>query len=128
MDDDFNTPEAIALLFDLVREINRLRDADRPQANALAGTLLYLGSILGLLQTDPESYLRRSGPAAGVAEGDVKTGLSEQEIEHLIQARNDARGRKDWSTADQVRQRLTEAGIILEDGPQGTTWRRQMDR
>jgi cysteinyl-tRNA synthetase len=114
MDDDFNTPEALAVLFDLVRELNRLREADESAAAGLAAELRRLGDILGLLQDDAEGFLKSS----------VGGGLSDAEVEALIQARADARKSKDWAEADRVRDQLQEAGIALEDGPQGTTWRR----
>ncbi|MCG8428143.1 MAG: cysteine--tRNA ligase [Chromatiales bacterium] len=117
MDDDFNTPEALAVLFDLVREINRIRTEDEAKAAGLAAELRCLGGVLGILQDDPEVYLR--GGAAG---GD---GLSDEEIEQLIQQRLDARANKNWGEADRIRDELKERGILLEDGAQGTTWRRQ---
>jgi cysteinyl-tRNA synthetase len=116
MDDDFNTPEALAVLFDLVREINRRREQDEQAAAGLGAELRRLGGVLGILQDDPEHYLR-SG--AGVGKG-----FSDQEIESLIQQRLDARKEKDWAAADRIRDELQEAGILLEDGPGGTTWRR----
>ena len=117
MDDDFNTPEALAVLFELVREINRIKESDPDAAASLAGTLRELGGILGLLQSDPEVYLRGGGLS-----GDE--GLSDESIEEMIQARIDARAAKEWSEADRIRDELQAAGIILEDGPAGTTWRR----
>jgi len=114
MDDDFNTPEALAVLFDLVRELNRVREEDPGQAAGLGAQLRHLGGILGLLQDDAEAFLKSA----------VGGGLSDAEVEDLIQARADARKNKDWAEADRVRDQLQEAGIALEDGPQGTTWRR----
>ncbi|HEB99808.1 MAG TPA: cysteine--tRNA ligase [Thiotrichales bacterium] len=114
MDDDFNTPEAIAWMFELVRELNRARQEDPARAADLAASLRRLGSVLGLLQDDPEVYLRR---------GDTG-GPGEEEIERLIEARNQARARKDWAESDRIRDELKARGILLEDGPQGTTWRR----
>jgi cysteinyl-tRNA synthetase len=117
MDDDFNTPEALAVLFDLAREINKLKESNIDAAAALSAVLSELGGMLGILQDDPEAYLR--GGAS--AEGD---GLSDDEIDAMIQARLDARADKNWAEADRIRDELQAAGIILEDGPQGTTWRR----
>ncbi len=115
MDDDFNTPEALAVLFDLVREVNRIR-ADGPGAAAgPAAVLRRLGGILGILREDPELYLRGRADDGG---------MSDAEIESLIQARIAARTAKDWAEADRLRKLLTEAGIGLEDGPTGTAWRR----
>ncbi|MCU7875688.1 MAG: cysteine--tRNA ligase [Candidatus Thiodiazotropha sp. (ex Lucinoma borealis)] len=117
MDDDFNTPEALAVLFDLVREINRVKEADAENAAALGGVLRELGAVLGILQTDAESYLRGSSQAG-------QDGLSDEKIDTMIQARIDARSGKQWAEADRIRDELQAAGIILEDGAQGTTWRR----
>ncbi|MES9943618.1 MAG: cysteine--tRNA ligase [Candidatus Thiodiazotropha sp.] len=117
MDDDFNTPEALAVLFDLAREINRLKESDADVAAALAGVLRQLGEMLGILQDDPEDYMR-----GGAQAGDDT--LSDTKIEAMIQARIDARTEKNWGEADRIRDELQAAGIILEDGPQGTTWRR----
>ncbi len=117
MDDDFNTPEALAVLFDMVREINRLRDNDQAAAAGLAAELRRLGGVLGILQDDPERYLKGGDPGA---EG----GLRDDEIDAMIQQRIDARVSKDWAEADRIRDALQEAGILLEDGAQGTTWRR----
>jgi cysteinyl-tRNA synthetase len=116
MDDDFNTPEALAVLFELAREINRLRaDGSVDQAATHGALLRELGRVLGLLQDDPEFYLRGGVDAEGP---------SDAEIEAMIEQRRAARANKDWAEADRVREALTAAGIVLEDGPQGTTWRR----
>jgi cysteinyl-tRNA synthetase len=115
MDDDFNTPVALSVLFDLVREINRVRPQDEAAAAALGAELRALGGILGLLQADPEAYLRGEGGTAGLEDG---------EIESLIAERLAARKAKDWARADRIRDDLAAASVILEDGPGGTTWRR----
>ena len=120
MDDDFNSPEAIAVLFEITREINKNRDTHPDKANVLAGCLHRLGAILGLLQADPEAYLR-----ASVAAGDgMAGGMSAEEVEDLIARRISARTAKDWAAADRIRDELDAAGIILEDGSAGTSWRR----
>jgi len=116
MDDDFNTPEALAVLFDLAREINRTRETDEGTAARLAKTLRYLGGVLGLLQEDAERFFQ------GLAGG--KGGLSEDAIESLIARRDAARAGKNWAEADRIRDELTAQGILLEDGAGGTTWRR----
>ncbi len=113
MQDDFNTPEAFAVLFELVREINTLRNSNAAQAALLAGELKRLGGILGVLQTEPESYLR----------GAV-TGLEDATIEQWIADRNLARNNKDWKEADRLRDLFKEHGIVLEDSAGVTTWRR----
>ena len=114
MDDDFNTPEAYSVLFDLAREVNRLKGEGAADAAALAGRLRELGGVLGLLEQDPEAFFKGDEADDEVAE-----------IEALIKARNDARAAKDWPAADAARNRLTEMGIVLEDGAGGTSWRRK---
>ncbi|KAA3666339.1 cysteine--tRNA ligase [Pectobacterium carotovorum] len=116
MDDDFNTPEAYSVLFDMAREVNRLKTEDVQAANQLASALRKLSGVLGLLEQDPEQFLQNG---AQVDDDEVK------EIEALIQQRKDARAAKDWALADQARDRLNEMGIVLEDGSQGTIWRRK---
>ena len=116
MDDDFNTPEALAVLFDLVREINRVRDEDEAKAAGLGAELRSLGEVLGILQDDPEQYLRGGVGEAG--------GLSDEQIEVMLQQRIEARKAKDWGEADRIRDELQAAGIVLEDAAGGTTWRR----
>ncbi|MDO6694790.1 cysteine--tRNA ligase [Aliiglaciecola sp. 3_MG-2023] len=111
MDDDFNTPEAFAVMFDLVKDINKSKGQEKSD---LAGVLLKLGDILGFLQMDPVDYLQ-----GGAAQGDEAS-----VIEGLIQARNDARAEKDWAAADKARDALTAMGVVLEDGANGTTWRK----
>ena len=112
MDDDFNTPGAISVLFELAKAVNVATD---PEAEGLAGRLVELGSVLGLLYQDPVEYLQ--GKTDGVDE-DVAL------IEALIEERKQARARKDFAAADEARNKLTAMGVVLEDGPKGTTWRR----
>ncbi|WP_174849868.1 cysteine--tRNA ligase [Yersinia artesiana] len=116
MDDDFNTPEAYSVLFDIAREVNRLKAEDMTAANALAAELRKLAHVLGLLEQDPELFLQ-----SGAQTDDDEVA----KIEALIKQRNDARSSKDWALADSARDQLNELGIVLEDGPQGTTWRRK---
>lgn len=118
MDDDFNTPEAYSVLFDLAREVNRLKVENMQAANGLAARLRQLAAILGLLQQEPDVFLQGNDNEAG---GDIA------EIEALIVQRNKARATKDWSMADRARDRLIEMGIVLEDGAEGTTWRRKLN-
>ncbi|MBW5852828.1 cysteine--tRNA ligase [Yersinia enterocolitica] len=116
MDDDFNTPEAYSVLFDIAREVNRLKTENMTAANALAAELRKLAHVLGLLEQDPELFLQ-----SGAQMDDDEVA----KIEALIKQRNDARSSKDWALADSARDQLNELGIVLEDGPQGTTWRRK---
>ena len=119
MDDDFNTPVGLAVLFDLVREINRVRPTDEIAAAGLGAELRSLGEVLGILQGDADAYLR--GGLPGVAgEGT----LTDECIETLIAERLAARKAKQWAEADRIREELGAAGILLEDGPGVTTWRR----
>lgn len=115
MDDDFNTPEAYSVLFDMAREINRLKTDDVAAASALGARMRELADVLGLLSQEPEAFLQ-----GGAGEDD-----NVAEIEVLIQQRLDARAAKDWAAADDARDKLLAMGIILEDGAQGTTWRRK---
>ncbi|WP_369788811.1 cysteine--tRNA ligase [Rouxiella sp. WC2420] len=117
MDDDFNTPEAYSVLFDMARDINRLKSENLQAASGLAAELRRLAGVLGLLTQDPEQFLQ-SG-----AQADDNDEVAE--IETLIKQRKDARASKDWALADQARDRLNEMGIVLEDGASGTTWRRK---
>ena len=114
MQDDFNTPQAISVLFDLAREINRQKATDETAAQPLAILLKELASVLGLLQEDPENYLR----------GSAEDGLNAEAIEALIEQRLQARRTKNWKESDRIRDELKAQGIILEDSPQGTSWRR----
>ncbi|AXH64433.1 cysteine--tRNA ligase [Providencia huaxiensis] len=117
MNDDFNTPEAYSVLFDMVREVNRLKSEDMSAANGMAAQLRELASVLGLLEQDPEVFLK----GGAQTEDDAEVA----KIEALIQQRLDARKNKDWAQADAARDELTAMGIVLEDGAQGTTWRRK---
>ena len=114
MDDDFNTAAAFALLFKVVREINQLRNVHQMEkAAVLASELKYLASVFGLLHCSSEQFLQNF-PI------DVK------EIKKLIIRRDEARSKKDWETADQIRSQLIYLGVIVEDLPNNTTtWRRE---
>lgn len=118
MNDDFNTAEALAVLFDLARDINRQKSVDPGLASQLASRLRGLASHLGLLETDPELFLKSPAPASD-------EGFTDDQIEALISARQEAKGQKNWSEADRIRQTLAEQGILLEDTAGKTTWRRE---
>ncbi|WP_313084745.1 cysteine--tRNA ligase [Pseudomonas sp.] len=113
MDDDFNTPEACAVLFEMAREVNRLRETDLPAAAALAARLKVLAGVLGVLQMEPDAFLQ-----AGAA-----SKVDAAEVEALIAARLQARAEKNWAESDRIRDQLSAMGVVLEDGKGGTTWR-----
>jgi cysteinyl-tRNA synthetase len=113
MDDDFNTPEALPVIFELAKEINRLKENDGDAAGKLAFILKSLGSILGIAQQAPASFLQGEQDDAEVIE-----------IERLIVQRNQARQDKNWALADDARDKLNVMGVILEDSAGKTTWRK----
>jgi cysteinyl-tRNA synthetase len=114
MDNDLATSEAQAVLFDLAHEINRLRNEQPNKAAELAGELVSLGNLLGLLGREPDAFLQAS--SAGE--------LSAEEIEQLIAERKAARAARDFQRADEIRDELQQQGVVLEDSAAGTTWRR----
>jgi len=114
MDDDFNTPEAIAVLFDLANQVNRLRDEGDDAMIQKAAVLKGLANVLGLLEAEPESFLK-----SGVINDDDSA-----EIDALVDARIRARQEKDWAEADRLRDELDARGIVLEDKDGKTHWRR----
>lgn len=113
MDDDFNTPEAFSVLFEMVSEINRVREEDPDKANQLGALLVRLGECLGLLQVDPEKFLKGQGSDS----------VDSAEIDQLVAAREQARADKDWAKADEIRDRLGELNVVVEDGMGGSSWR-----
>jgi cysteinyl-tRNA synthetase len=123
MDDDFNTPEALAVLQALTREVNSAKDAgEERRAAQLAAELRNLGGVLGLLQLPAAEWFRL---ASGTAAPPAGQPLSDAQIEAHIAARVAARGEKNWAESDRIRDALAAAGVILEDKPGGaTSWRR----
>lgn len=115
MEDDFATPEAMSVLFDLAHAVNRCRQSDPLAAAAYAGELKFLAGLLGLLQSDPNQFVQ-SG-TSGM--------LSETAIQDFIAQRIAARKAKNFAEADRLRHELEGKGVLLEDGPKGTTWRRK---
>ena len=112
LDDDLNTPEALAVLFEMAREINKLKETNISQAASLGNELRRLASIVGLLQSEAETFLQSGSN-------------NDEEIEQLIALRNTARQNKNWKESDRIRAELKEKGIVLEDSAGKTTWRRE---
>ena len=108
MDDDFNTPEAMAVLFELANELNKTKSAET------ANLLKQLAGIVGLLQRDVDTFLQ----------GELVSQENGLDVEAMIQARLEAKKAKNFAEADRIRKALADSGIVLEDTPQGTTWRR----
>ncbi len=116
MDDDFNTRAAVTLFHEIAGEINRLEDKASEHAARLARTLVRLGGVLGIMQMAPGQFLH-----AAAGNGDIST----DDINRLIEERAQAKAARNYAEADRIRERLTGQDIILEDGPDGTTWRRK---
>lgn len=114
--DDLNTPKALAYLFELKTKLNAATDAD--EKAQLKGALLLAGDLLGVLGQDAEAWLRGG-------RGADKDGLSDAELDALVEKRKEARANKDFAASDSIRDELAAQGILLEDGANGTTWRRQ---
>jgi cysteinyl-tRNA synthetase len=116
MNDDFNTPQALSVMFDMLRAVNTAAKVDVALANLLVTQLKRMSNILGLLQADPISFLQGKSTAEG---------LSAEAIEAYIVERVDAKLAKNYAKADEIRQLLIDQKIIVEDFPTGTTWRRE---
>ena len=112
LEDDLNTPKAMAAFFELARELNKAEDAE--ERVRLAATMYASGQLLGFLGEDPDAWFA----------GSDADGYSAEEINSLLEERKAARTNRDFSRADEIRDTLAEAGIVIEDGPDGTTWRR----
>jgi cysteinyl-tRNA synthetase len=120
MDDDFNTPEALSVLSALRRDINTARQSgDDTKALFLAGQLKALGAILGLFQLQPIEFLR------GISGDGQSGGLSNMEVDALVEERTRARAEKNWARGDEIRDILNAEGIVLDDSAGGTRWRRE---
>lgn len=113
MDDDFNTAEAFGVLFDLVKELNKEKSAGSELAGQLGALLVKLGATLGVLQQKPEEFLQAS----------VNNDVDAEEVEGLIIARKQARADKNWAKADEIRDKLAQLKVVVEDGADGSSWR-----
>ena len=119
MDDDFNTPKALALIFDEVRSLNRLLDEKRgSETHARGSALKEICAVLGLLEDSPEVFFERKK-----TRWLEQQGLAQEQIEQRLAARNQARKEKNWQEADRIRQELQDQGIIIEDTPASTIWK-----
>ena len=113
MDDDFNTPEALSVLFQMVSEIHQVKGQDQALANQLGALLVRLGGSLGLLQSDPAAFLQHS----------VGADIDKEEIDRLVNERVAARAAENWQRADEIREQLSDLKVVIEDGVGGSTWR-----
>ena len=113
MDDDFNTPVALGVLFDLAREINRQKDESPELANQLARLLIRLGNVLGILQSTPDVYLHSQGEEQVNANG----------IDTLLLQRREAKASRNWALADEIRNKLATMKVVVEDTADGSSWR-----
>jgi cysteinyl-tRNA synthetase len=127
MDDDFNTPEALAVLQTLTREINTARDAKKDrQAAVLGAELRSLARVLNIASLDPGDWFKLSARLTPAGDGDAGPTLSNEEVQRRVDARAAARAAKNWAESDRLRDELAAAGIIVEDKPGArATWRRK---
>jgi cysteinyl-tRNA synthetase len=116
MDDDFNTPMAIAVLFDMSHELNRCKNTNKQQAILIGSQLKQLAALLGLLTNDAQQFLQ---------ERITDDGLSDEQINELIRQRTQAKEEKKWAESDRLRDVLDAENILLEDTAEGTRWRRK---
>jgi cysteinyl-tRNA synthetase len=121
MDDDMNTAGAVGLIFEKIKQINKLMDISNLEPEMLerlkkdVNNIFLVAGILGILEEDPNKFFKNiASPSEGIDSG---------KIEQMIKERKEARDNKDWAKADKIRNELNEMGIVLEDSPQGTTWR-----
>jgi cysteinyl-tRNA synthetase len=119
MNDDFNSREALAVMYDLVREINTVAKTDIKQAEGLVAELKAMGAVLDVLGADPEAFMQGSSLV------DSANSLEAEQIEALIADRVAAKKNRDFSRADEIREELLSQGVVLEDSREGTTWRRE---
>ncbi len=123
MSDDFNTPEALAVVQALARDLNAAKAAgDSARAATFAETIRACGDVLGILRLESEDFLRR--PRSLHGKTDAAQDLGDAAIDSLIAARTAARKAKNFKESDRIRDQLAAAGVVLEDGPKGTSWRR----
>jgi cysteinyl-tRNA synthetase len=113
MDDDFNTAEAVKVLFDMAREINRRKNSDPQEAAQLGGLMVRLGAVLGILQTAPAEFLQ----------GSVQSDVDPAYIEALLAERQQARTARNWARADEIRDELSRLKVVVEDAADGSSWR-----
>ena len=113
MDDDFNTPEALSVLFQIIAEINRIRETNFNLACQLGKLILRLGNYLGILYSSPDQFLMGEGISA----------VNKDQIEKLIVERERARADKNWQRADEIRDQLINMRVVVEDSTSGSSWR-----
>tara|TARA_Y100001960_G_scaffold271275_1_gene297999 strand:+ start:62 stop:496 length:435 start_codon:yes stop_codon:yes gene_type:complete len=113
MDDDFNTPAALGVLFEMVAEVNKARDTDIDLASELGKLIVKLGNFLGILYSTPNEFLM----------GTESSNVNKNEIENLVKEREIARDEKNWQRADEIRAQLSDMKVVVEDGASGSKWR-----
>jgi cysteinyl-tRNA synthetase len=130
MDDDFNTRNALSILFDLAKEVNKAKTNNSDLVRPLSSTLKFLGDLLGILQENPDDFLKKGAAfihgSIGLFGLELQASASFDDVDKKIQDRIQAKKSKNWTLADQIRDELKQNGVILEDKPDGTTtWRRE---